>query len=263
MNSHKKIYTKSNKDSKPYKDYRLLQEHILKKDFELANGQVMKAGETIQLMGSALYDGKNIIAFPIPSMTALFLAQAYDDWISSQHFLTDEKFSEILTPENSKIKIISPKEDFIFFTLLQSRMVAIVFSYTALESFANENIPDKYVFRRKRDDNKCIEEYNKQQTERLSLDIKLHEVLPEILKITSPKQTKIWTKYMLLKGLRDRIIHMKSRDKETFEPNDKTIWNELLNSDHPNFALEVKDIIGYFLEKSPTKPRWYKEFWKE
>jgi hypothetical protein len=195
-------------------------------------------------------------------MTSLFLSQAYEDWTASQHFLTEEKFLD--KPDGTDIStVIYPKEDYIFFSLLQQRMVAIVFAYTALESFANESIPDSYVFKRLRDDKKCTEEYNKLQTEHLSLDIKLHEVLPPIFGVTSPKGTELWQKYIFIKKLRDRIIHMKSKDKEPSQPKDNTIWGELLNKSHPNFALEAKAVIGYYIDTLPVKPRWFKEFWNK
>src|ERR1700681_3776591 len=44
---------------------------------------------------------------------------------------------------------IRPKEESILFDLLQKRMIAIVFAFTALESFANESIPDDFIFRKR------------------------------------------------------------------------------------------------------------------
>ncbi len=251
----------NNKITTKYTDWRLLGTKTLQEDWtHPTTDKVYKAGSPIELVGSVNYDGFHTLDFPIPSMTSLFLSQAYEDWTASQHFLTEEEFLD--KPDKTDVStVIHPKEDYIFFSLLQQRMVAIVFAYTALESFANESIPETYIFKRLRDDKKCTEEFNKEQAEHLSLDTKLHEVLPLIFGIKSPKGTIVWQKYISLKKLRDRIIHMKSKDKEPSKPRDETIWSELLNKSYPNLALEAKAVIGYYLDSLPTKPRWFIEFW--
>lgn len=155
---------------------------------------------------------------------------------------------------------INPKDDASFFDLLEKRMVVIVFAYTALESFANESIPDGHIFKRGRDDKKCTEEYTKEQTEFLSLDIKLNSVLSPIFNVKPPKGFHVWTKYVFIKKIRDRIIHMKSKDRQSTSPTDDTIWKELLNKSHSNVAIDAKNIIGHYLKGVPEKPRWFDKF---
>ena len=192
-------------------------------------------------------------------MTALFLNQAYIAWVESQLLLQKEQFLD--SPSRfMPAGTIHPKDDTVFFNLLEQRMVAIVFAYTALESFANESIPDDHIFRKSRDDGKCIEEYTKEQAEILSLDTKLDHVLPSIFGIKSPKGTHTWNRYKLIKKLRDRIIHLKSKDRSSTGPNDETIWKELVSKSNPNVALEAKGIIGYYLSNVPDKPRWFTKF---
>ena len=244
------------------KDYRHQAVATIAEDWTSPNtGVTRKKGEPVISMGITQYDKKHMLTFPLPNVTAMCLDQSYTAWSESQYFLQEAEFldfSEGHAPEGT----IRPKEDFTFFDLLQKRMIAIVFAFTALESFANENIPDDFIFRKQRDDKKCIEEYTKEQTEHLSLDLKLHEVLPLIFSVSSPKGDNIWNKYIFIKKLRDRIIHMKSKDRTYSQIGEENIWKELLNQSYPNVAMEAKTIIGYYLSRIPEKdrPRWYKKF---
>lgn len=241
------------------KDYRLQAVTTLAEDFISPGGVTHKAGAVAVLSGSVKYDRIHTLSFGIPSMTALFLDHAYTNWVESQHFLEEEEFLESPSPHLPE-GTIHPKDDSTFFHLLEERMVAIVFAYTALESFANESIPDDYIFKKERDDKKCTEEYTKTQAELVSLDTKLDLVLPSIFQIVSPKRKPIWNKYIFIKKLRDRIIHMKSKDRRSTDANEDTIWKELLNKSYPNVAIDAKDIIGYYLNNLADKPRWFVKF---
>jgi hypothetical protein len=220
-------------------------------------GVVLQAG-VIQ------FDEMRDLSFPLPSVTAMCLHIAYANWMESQQLLQEENFLESPKPLSSQTTV-SLKEDEIFFDLIQKRMIAIVFAYTALESFANETIPDHFVFRGKNRDKNRTEkyrEYTKEQTERLSLDIKLGEVLPKIFNLDNPKGGTIWKKYLLLKGVRDRIIHMKSKDRRSLIPGEENIWKELLSQSFPNVAIEANEVIGFYLSSIGEKdrPLWYMKF---
>lgn len=248
------------------KDYRHQAVTTLAEDWTSPNtGVTRKKGDPIIYAGVTRYDKKRLLTFPMPNVTAMCLDQAYTAWVESQHFLQTAEFLDF--PEaHAPDGTIRPKEDYIFFDLLQKRMIAIVFAYTALESFANESIPDDFIFRKQRDDKRCTEEYTKEQTEHLSLDIKLHEVLPLIFHTRSPKGGTIWNKYLFIKKLRDRIIHMKTKDRMSSRVDEENIWKELLDQSYPNVAIEAKAIIGYFLNTldETERPRWYRKFpWKK
>jgi hypothetical protein len=242
------------------RDYRFQAITTLAEDWTSPwSGITHKAGAEVVATGSVKYDHNHILQFALPNMTALFINQAYISWVESQVLLQKEQFLD--SPSKAmQSGTIRPKDDNIFFNLLEQRIIAIVFAYTALESFANESIPDDHIFRKKRGDGKFTEEYTKEQTEVLSLDTKLDYVLPPIFNVKSPKGTHIWTSYNLIKKLRDRIIHLKSKDRMSTGPNDATIWRELLNKSNPNVALEAKEIVGYFLKNVPEKPRWFIKF---
>ena len=242
------------------RDYRLQAVTTLAEDWtNPGSGVTHKMGTEVIVSGSVQYNKKHILSFGLPNMTALFLDQAYKAWQESQQLLQREQFLD--SPSKYMPNgTINPKDDASFFDLLEKRMVAIVFAYTALESFANESIPSDYIFRRERDDKKCMEEYKKEQAEILSLDTKLNYVLPSIYSVKPPKGFSVWHKYIFIKKVRDRIIHMKSKDRRPTSVNDETIWKELLNNLHVNVAIDAKIIIGYYLKNASPKPRWFDTF---
>jgi hypothetical protein len=202
------------------------------------------------------------LIFPIPNMTGLFLHQAHLAWTESQALLQEAVF---MAPPSKSLRVGQrvTRDEAALFGIMEQRMVAIVFAYTALESFANESIPDDYTFSQQRNDKRFTEVYTKAQAEFLNLDIKLGNVLPPIFGVNTPKGGKIWNNYRLIKDLRDRIIHMKSKDRmPNTDPAEDTIWRELLDKSKPNVALVAKDIVGYYLTKIPDseKPRWFTLF---
>src|SRR5947209_8353098 len=136
----------------PYKDYRYqdYQATTLAQDsINLNAGITSNPGEVVIAAGEVQYDTEHVLSFPLPNVTAMCLDIAYSNWVASQHFLQDEKFLRFFKPDPTK-GIVILTEDYTFFDLLQMRMIAIVFAYTALESFANESIPDHFIFRSKR-----------------------------------------------------------------------------------------------------------------
>ena len=158
-------------------------------------------------------------------------------------------------------KRLNPNADGSFFDCLQSLIAGVVFSYTAVEAFANSTIPDDFLFSIERDDKKCRETYSKDQIERhMSLDKKLDKVLPQVCSLTSPKGTKLWVQYNELKKMRDRLIHLKSADWEPSPPEraEDYVWTLLLAADTRQRVGYAFEIIWYFLPSE--KPRWAVKF---
>lgn len=217
------------------------------------------AGTSVMLT-AILKKGAGTFNFGVPNMTALFIDFSYKLWEKSTKYLHETSFDE-MPSKHVHEKTAYPLVHANLFDFMEERMGAIVFAYSALEAFANEYIPDDYIYEKERKDGKCMEKYNKEQIEiSLNLDIKLGEILPKIFDLKTPKGKTIWNKYTKLKQLRDRIIHMKSKDRKASEIDASTIWKELLYPKHNNFAIEAKEIIGYFLNKTMDKPRWYENF---
>jgi hypothetical protein len=138
--------------------------------------------------------------------------------------------------------------------LFELRVTSVVFAYTALESFTNEEVPENYVYMV--EDKNCTRHFNKKQIERfLNLDTKLGDVLPQVLKIKTPKGGKIWNAYIELGKLRDCIVHMKA--KESFEKNQsESVWGKLLQDSMPPYKT-AKDLMKYFFHAKRKSPSWF------
>lgn len=214
-------------------------------------GSKNEKSEEIQIIATVKYGEKNIV-LDHPSMTAVLLSLSNKLWQASIESLSnDDLFLNL--PHGDFDETHEPANLAEFIDIFEMRMGSIVFAHTAIESYANEKIPEDYIYR-KISKNKT-EIYDKDQIERhLSLDLKLGEILPEILNIESPKGDKIWNKYIKIKELRDRIVHIKHDDRRSTIYNEgNKIWDALLNIDNPNFAIEAKEIISYYLSGNEIK----------
>lgn len=244
-------------------DYRVQAVTTLAKDWiSPVTGILHKKGAQAKYSAIVNFKNKKLL-FGVPNITALFIDFSYVLWMESQIGLKDENFIE---PESNHVldNTIHAKEDYIIFDLLQKKMASIVFAYTALESFANEYIPENFIFERVKDDKKCTEKYDKQQVEHfLSLEVKLNEILPGIFNVEPLKQSTHWNNYDYLKKLRDRIVHCKSNDRlGGTEKDNGTIWNDLMNVKLKNPSLEAIKIINYYITalEETKKPRWFMKF---
>jgi hypothetical protein len=202
--------------------------------------------------------GKQRIRITIPNATALLLGLSEQYHVEAQHWV--EK--SIVAKDD--VGHLPEEEIFVFFERI---MASVVFACTSLEAFVNEEIPDKYVH--VIEERKFARHYDKEQIERqLNLDDKLGHVLPFALGVPSLKGGSQWQAYLTLRDLRDRIIHMKTKDRD-FQGMDKgSIWNALLRDPLPETYKTAKAVMKHFYE--PKAPRRdglksvrfeYGEFW--
>lgn len=199
--------------------------------------------------------GNEILGFGLPSSPGLFLSLALNykkkvDQINLEDCFDKHPAPQGTWPENHQ-------KLFDFFELMLGQ---IIFSYSALEAFANIKIPDDFIYRSKRSDKKFIEEYDKDQAERyVSLDAKLDKILPQVFKVKTPSGTKLWDNYQYLKKLRDRLIHLKSSDMTPSGPEVKTIWGDLMRNKKTDFPKQVHDLMGHYISKVSGN-RWFRKF---
>ncbi len=186
-----------------------------------------------------------------PSAPALFLSQSHQAYINALHIHPFEK-GPLIGDESTVSKIV--------YSYLEYISASIIFAYTALEVFANEEIPEKFMFETKKTMTKLSIAHSKKSIERyISLDDKLGSVLPKAIGVSSPRGLAIWSKFVDLRRLRDRIIHLKSEDRQVSKVNNlypKTIWSELMAPDQPYFPLIAKNMMLHFRDKDQT--HWLK-----
>jgi hypothetical protein len=181
------------------------------------------------------------IGFGDPSATALFLSQSHKSFTEAMRL---HPFRGDWPPNKLQDRTTRVCD---YFELI---CASIIFAYTALEAFVNEELPEDYVYRREEQTDSNIYEvrlFDKGQIERqLSLSEKLAIVLPEALGASSPKGISAWGGFVHMRRLRDRVIHMKSEDRKRSKGYDeypKSIWSDLLNPDQGNYPSIAKSIV--------------------
>ena len=183
-----------------------------------------------------------------PNPTALFLNLSYNQYIKACKAYDFNKL----------INLDSVIEASDYFNSLELYMGSIIFAYTSIESFANEIIPQDYLYEKHR--SKCTEVYIKDQIEYLRLDEKLKNILPEILNIPPIAHNLLWNDYIKLRDIRHQIIHIKTKDLNYIKSKNKFnhLWNRIINNGNfIDFSKKAKLIIEYHL-KDGNKPRWLK-----
>jgi hypothetical protein len=219
-------------------------------------GTTYDAGTPVEVVGT-LRVGNREIHTPVPDAVALYLAMAVaaaDRATAIGPLLgsvTGDAGSQ--TTPATELKTVERE----YFDALQELVGVVIFSYSALEAFANLCVPDGHVYRRSRQDGRCTEEYSREQIERsISLSEKLDIVLPAITKAASPKGTTLWARFVALQGLRDRLIHLKPSEwrPNTPETPADTIWSDLVAADVISIYGTALDLIAHF---SIDKPRWF------
>ena len=100
---------------------------------------------------------------------------------------------------------------------IEKIQTAIVFSYTALEAFANISIPDDHIYTSSKNSKGVKEEFDKKAIERwLSLKDKLDIVLPKVYSCEKISKQDFWSHFILLETFRNQIIHQKAIESTNF-----------------------------------------------
>lgn len=138
-----------------------------------------------------------------------------------------------------------------FCDYIEKIQTGIVFSYTAIEAFANISIPDNYHYIIK---NKKGVIYDKFAIERwVSLREKLEFILTEIYKTESIKSDSNWNNFLKLESLKNNIIHQKSDNHSDF-------FKEYFKDDIYGICKSTEGIIRFFYDKhnkeNRTNPLW-------
>jgi len=146
---------------------------------------------------------------------------------------------------------------------LESICAAIIFAFTALEAFANEEIPEDFIYEVEEQTEAgvyLVRKFDKSQIERnFSLSEKLVNILPIVMNMPSPKGNKEWEGFVHLRRFRDRIIHLKSEDRYCSKHGNmypESIWSDLLDPKQRNYPAIAKEIILCF--KSEKSAHWLK-----
>ncbi|WP_257757117.1 hypothetical protein [Burkholderia glumae] len=236
-------------DSALWKDWRLQTTAELAEPFTPPwSPEVTYAkGSLIKLAGQfPVHDGRQL-TLNIPNATALFLSISHRNYVEARAVLDRSGIRKGVR------KNVTFAVDADAFHYLECFMTSVVGAYTAVEAFANETIPDSYIHVQKYKDTE--ERLVKADIERrLTLSKKMMEILPAALSIQTPKGKKCWDQFHRLELMRERIIHMKSADRNMNGPARGTVWEDLFKFPEPvSLALPI---LEFFARQMDVKRLW-------
>lgn len=145
------------------------------------------------------------------------------------------------------------------YDFLEQSMIAAVFAYQAVESFANGVIgrhlnEPMTVARRGRKPKPFAPE---QLVRRLSTSEKLLLVLPKIRDVESPEGSPKWQRFERLESARDSTVHLKAKDQ--YGKDRDSLFFKMLSISPIEFpSAAVMTIHHYF--KPDGEPRWLLKF---
>lgn len=172
----------------------------------------------------------------------MFLNIARDAYIARQAIELGKVFVKHPPPQGTYVD-----DHGLLFDYFEALSIEVIFSHTALESFANEAIPEGIEYQFKGRGNRDPVVFGKAEVERhVSLDEKLKRVIPRALKIATPSGKQVWEDYKKLKVVRDRLVHLKSVDRKSSGPEHQTIWGLMINSASVVYPDITLSMIGHF-----------------
>lgn len=211
--------------------------------FPTPTGGIMSLAKTEKLTDQ-------FVSFGVPSSAALFLNIAHRAYAEIRELKPQELFYKW---QNTRVPV-NNSELFDYFEKFASH---VVFSLTALEAFANEMIPDAYEYQAKKKGAAVV--LKKPEIERtLTLEEKLNLVLPKALGVPTPSGKRVWEQFKKLKGMRDRIIHLKAIDRSASGPEVLSLWGIMLRAHGEPFCDYAHAMMGHFFPSGPR--RWHREY---
>src|SRR3954470_8951289 len=216
-------------------------------------------GTPIYLTSYTKHPAYNYLTFFTPSATALALKVATEGALEAENSkktlaLTNTLFGTVMG------KAVQESDIRKLYDIFESCMIAVTFSFQALEVFCNgiigRRVSKPLPIKRKN----LYVALNPANLERqLSTDEKLAEVLPEVLSVKNPKGTKIWELFKELKDARDSSVHLKSVDAYSNANNldHESLFFHFLNNSVTKYPKNAVAILEYYFPQNP--PVWLQE----
>ena len=210
------------------------------KDGELVGSMIIKDIDEVKI-------NKEKISYFTPNNIAILLSvntKAYKEAeeLYKNYFKDDNKIYEDNIPERS-VKLMDYIEEI---------QTAIVFGYTALETFINLSIPDDYIYENQNNKG-IIENYNKEAIERWLDTKKKLNILKNVYKTNKLEKQKWWSYFILLEQYRNSIIHQKTINSTGF-------YKEYFKSNIFEVCSVTEKILKFFYdvheENNQTNPIW-------
>jgi len=166
-------------------------------------------------------------------------------------------------PPSAEFRLDKVKEDRKIFLNRVSSIVcdyieyiqaAVVFAYTALETFANLSIPEGYLYHTENKSKGIRETYDKEAIERwLTLKVKIQYILREIYSTKKVEDQKWWGHFSNLEKYRNDIIHQKTITSTSFY---KGYFKESIFQACESPLPIIKFFYEAHAENNRTNPIW-------
>jgi hypothetical protein len=238
-------------------DWRISAVGTLKEDIPAAypGGPSHKAGTPIYPSTLVQTEDKQNIGFTLPSSTAMALNIAINAAKSAKDFKSRIEYGKVVTPQGSGLAVDHDSDEYLF-NYFEQCMIAVTFSYQAIEVFCNHTIAREIkeateVKRRKKRVILSPLELERQ----LSTEEKISLILPKIKGLPTPKGKRPWEAFKKLKEARDSTIHMKNIDQQAVDT--ESLYFQFLSKDCDIFPQAAIAMIHYFL--NGKEPRWLKK----
>jgi hypothetical protein len=231
-----------------------IDDHRLRKPVwhqKLEDGKLVGSG-LLQELDEIKIENKRLTYFQ-PNNIALLLSISKKN-LTKAEFFFKEKFKnsinnlEVEHSKGDKKKFVGKKSIDIcdYIELIE---ISIVFSYTAIEAFANISIPKDYNYDFKNKTKSIFEKYDKFAIERwIPLKEKISIILPKIYKVNKPTQKKWWNDFTKLENFRHCIIHQKSIESTDF-------YKKYFETDVFKICGVAEQVIKYFHDETAKRQK--------
>jgi hypothetical protein len=243
-------------------DWRLLFETTLAADMPAAysGGPEHKAGARIVMSTLGARRGAVPLGFATPSTSALALSAAIRAAADAAALRSSLRYTPNISPWGPA-EAVTDETMGKLYDFFEQAYIAIVFSYQAVEAFANEEIQRLVTAPQHLSLRGRWEDLDADACERwLSTGQKIADLLPGLLGITAPKKEKWWPAFKELGRLRDATIHLKARHAypRTGEPT-ASFFHELLAV--RSLAMYPQAGVGAIehLHQGRERPTWLQD----
>lgn len=218
-------------------------------------GQAPKVGDRLYVVTTLKESPLGAFTFITPSPTSLALGVAIAAAQSAVRIRSAIKLEPSTQPGQPEWLSTASLRD--LYSCFEQCMVAVTFSYQAMEAWSNQVIEQSVVGTHEVKRKKVVNHWTGPEIERnCSTEEKLGTIIPEVTKFQTPRGSKNWQRLKHLKELRDSTIHLKSGDQYVRgASSETTLYSRLLAADPLEFPRTAIAIIKHFSGK-PEGQEW-------
>lgn len=212
-------------------------------------------GQIVRQVSAVEYLHDTVLSFTTPSSIAMALNIADKAARAASELRTRLAFHQLQDNKSFSMAIDSLPE---FYDFLEQSMIAAIFSYQAIEAFANSVISRELsgavtILRGRKQRSMMPAELERQ----LKLADKLTLVLPKARDVESPEGSALWERFIRLEDARHSTVHLTVKDQ--YAKDRDSLFFKMLHLKATEYPAAAAAIIRYYFE-SGTEPRWLIRF---